>query len=235
MLKIQKLKAGYNGMEILKDVDFKIKEGEIVSIIGPNGAGKSTLLKSIFNLTNIYSGEIIFQDENITNLSTYKLISKGISFVPQGRQVFSDLTVRENLEMGAFTIKNKKLVKEKIEKIFEQFPFLKEKQNDYAFSLSGGQQQILAIGRALIQDPKLLLLDEPSLGLSPKIMKEIFKHIQKINESGVSVIMVEQNAKQAAKISDRIYVLENGRIALEGGKEILEDEKIRKIYFGEEI
>ena len=137
--------------------------------------------------------------------------------------------------MGAFTIKNKKLVKEKIEKIFEQFPFLKEKQNDYAFSLSGGQQQILAIGRALIQDPKLLLLDEPSLGLSPKIMKEIFKHIQKINESGVSVIMVEQNAKQAAKISDRIYVLENGRIALEGGKEILEDEKIRKIYFGEEI
>lgn len=233
MLSIQKLKAGYEGMEILKDVDFHIKKGEIVSIIGPNGAGKSTLLKSIFNLTSIYSGEIFFQEENITNSSTYQLISKGISFIPQGRQVFSDLTVEENLEMGAFIIKDKKIIKEKIHKIFEQFPFLKEKQNDYAFSLSGGQQQILAIGRALIQEPKILLLDEPSLGLSPKIMKEIFEHIQKINESGVSVIIVEQNAKQAVKISDRTYVLESGKIALEGWKEILEDERIKKIYFGD--
>lgn len=232
MLSIKKLKSGYEGMEILKEVDMDINKSEIIAIIGPNGAGKSTVLKSIFNLCSIYSGEIDFENKKITRLPTHKLISRGISFVPQGRQVFSDLTVRENLEMGAFIIKDKKLINENIEKLFQKFPFLKEKQDEYAFTLSGGQQQLLAIARALIQNPKLLLLDEPSLGLSPIAMKEIFKKIQEINKEGVTIMIVEQNAKAAVSIADRTYILEDGKVALEGGKEILKNKKVKDIYFG---
>lgn len=232
MLKITNLKSGYDTIEVLKGIDFKINEKEIIAIIGPNGAGKSTLLKSIFNLCKVYSGEIKFQDKVISKLPTHKLIYQGISYVPQGRQVFNNLTVRENLEMGGFIFKNKKIVEKNIINIFNKFPFLKEKQNDYAFTLSGGQQQILAIARGLMQNPKLLLLDEPSLGLSPKIMKEIFKKIIEINSEGVAIIIVEQNAKQAVGIADRTYVLEDGQVALTGGREILKDEKIKNIYFG---
>jgi len=232
MLKIQNLKAGYDGMEILHDVSLNIKPNEIVAIIGPNGSGKSTSLKSIFNLCSIYSGKITFKDKNVTKLPTHKLIYEGISYVPQGRQVFSDLTVRENLEMGAFVFKDKSLVEKNVQDIFSKFPFLREKQNEYAFALSGGQQQILAISRALMQNPSLLLLDEPSLGLSPKNMKEIFEIIKKINKEGISVMLVEQNAKQAVEVADRTYILENGKIALQGGKEILRNRKIKEIYFG---
>ncbi len=232
MLKIRGLKAGYNNIEVLHEIDFKANPSEIIAIIGPNGAGKSTLLKSIFNLCEVYSGKINFKNKDITKLQTPNLIYEGISYVPQGRQVFSDLTVKENLEMGAFIIKNKELVERNLKVIFDKFPFLKNKQNDYAFTLSGGQQQILAIGRALMQNPDLLLLDEPSLGLSPKTMKEIFNEIKKINDAGVTVIIVEQNAKQAVKIADRTYILENGKIALEGGKEILKNKKIKDIYLG---
>ena len=232
MLQIQKLKSGYEGSEILHEIDFELKPGEIVAIIGPNGAGKTTLLKSIFNLSEIYSGEIFFNNKKITKLQTYNLIQEGISFVPQGRQIFSDLTVIENLEMGAFIIKDKNIVKNRINNIFDQFPFLKEKKDDYAFTLSGGQQQLLAIARALIQNPKVLLLDEPSLGLSPKAMKEIFEKIELINKEGVSIIIVEQNAKKAVSVSDRTYILEDGKVALTGGKEILEDKRIKEIYFG---
>ncbi len=232
MLQIKNLKAGYRGMEILDNVNLELKPGEILALIGPNGAGKSTLLKSIFNLCEIYSGEIIFKDRDITKLPTYELIYEGISYVPQGRQVFSTLTVRENLEMGAFIMKDHELIKRNMDYIFEKFPFLKEKQKEYAFSLSGGQQQILAISRALIQDPELLLLDEPSLGLSPKATKEIFKKIKEINQEGVTIIIVEQNAKSAVEIADRTYVLESGKIVLSGGKEILTDPRIKNIYFG---
>ncbi len=232
MLKIQNLKAGYNGMEILRGVDLEVKPAEIVAIIGPNGAGKSTLLKSVFNLCDIYAGKIIFKDKDITKLPTRQLIYEGISYVPQGRQVFSTLTVKENLEMGAFIMEDRELIKRNINDVFDKFPVLKKKQNDYAFHLSGGQQQMLAISRALIQDLELLLLDEPSLGLAPKTMKEVFEKILEINKEGIAVIIVEQNAKQAVGISDRTYVLEDGRIALEGGKEILEDERIKNIYFG---
>lgn len=232
MLKIQNLKAGYNGMEVLHGINLEIKTGEIVALIGPNGAGKSTLLKSIFNLCEIYSGKIIFKDKNITKLSTYYLIYEGISYVPQGRQVFSTLTVQENLEMGAFSLENHELIKRNIVDVFNKFPALKEKQNDYAFTLSGGQQQMLAIARALIQDPELLLLDEPSLGLAPKTRKEIFEKIVEISKEGISIIIVEQNAKQAVEIAHKTYILEDGRIALMGGKEILEDERIKDIYFG---
>ncbi|MFH1500792.1 MAG: ABC transporter ATP-binding protein [archaeon] len=232
MLRIKELNAGYDGMEILRKVNFHASEKEIVAIIGPNGAGKSTLLKSIFNLTSIYSGKIDFNGKNITKKASYKLIKEGISFVPQGRQVFGDLTVKENLEMGAFIIKDKAKVNKKLQEIFKMFPFLKERQDEYAFKLSGGQQQMLAIGRALMQDPKLLLLDEPSLGLAPKIMKEVFKTVQDINKKGVGIIVVEQNARQAVKIADRTYILENGEVALTGGKEILKDKKVQSIYLG---
>ena len=232
ILQIKNLKAGYNRMEILHGIDFEIKPAEIVAIIGPNGAGKSTLLKSIFNLCEIYSGKIIFKDKDITKLSTHYLIYEGISYVPQGRQVFSTLTVRENLEMGAFSLENHELIKRNIKDVFDKFPALKEKQNDYAFTLSGGQQQMLAISRALIQDPEILLLDEPSLGLAPKTRKEIFEKIVEINKEGISIIIVEQNAKQAVEIAHKTYILEDGKIALMGGKEILKDNRIRNIYFG---
>ncbi|MBW3004151.1 ABC transporter ATP-binding protein [Candidatus Woesearchaeota archaeon] len=232
MLKIEGLRAGYDRMEILKEVSLEVKPAEIVALIGPNGAGKSTLLKSIFNLCKVYSGEIMFKDKNITRLPTHELIYEGVSYVPQGRQVFSDLTVKENLEMGGFIMKDREVLARNLQDVFEKFSFLKDKQNDYAFTLSGGQQQMLAIARALIQSPELLLLDEPSLGLSPKAMKHIFEKIVEINKEGISVIIVEQNAKQAVKIADRTYVLEDGKIALEGGKEILKDKKIKNIYFG---
>lgn len=232
MLKIQNLRSGYNGMEILHGVDLEVKPGEIVAIIGPNGSGKSTTLKSIFNLCNIYSGEIFWKDKNITKLKTHEKIFEGISYVPQGRQVFRDLTVHENLEMGAFIMKDEELVKANIKDVYEKFPFLEHKKNEYADSLSGGQQQMLAIGRALIQNPQLLLLDEPSLGLSPKAMKEIFEKIKEINREGVSIIIVEQNAKSAIEIADKTYILEDGKIALSGRKEIIKNPKIKDIYFG---
>ena len=233
MLKIKNLFAGYEGSEILHGVDFEAKPGEIVAIIGPNGSGKSTLLKSIFNLCEV-QGSINFKDKNIAHLPTHSLIAEGISFVPQGRQVFSDLTVKENLEMGAFIFKDRELVKRNLADVYKKFPILLEKQNDYAFTLSGGQQQMLAIARALIQDPELLLLDEPSLGLSPKVMSEIFEKIRDINKEGITVIIVEQNAKQAVKIANTTFVLEEGRIALKGGKNILNNKKIKNVYFGGE-
>jgi len=232
ILKIENLKAGYNGMEVLHDINMEVNPAEIIAIIGPNGAGKSTILKSIFNQCEIYDGLITFKDKNITKLSTYYLIYEGISYVPQGRQVFSNLSVRENLEMGAFIMKDHELIKRNIDDVYEKFPFLKEREKQFAGNLSGGEQQMLAIGRALIQDPELLLLDEPSLGLSPKMMCQVFESIKAINNEGISVIIVEQNAKRAVSIADRTYILEDGKIALEGGRDILKDEKIKHIYFG---
>jgi branched-chain amino acid transport system ATP-binding protein len=232
MLKIEKIKSGYEKIEVLHEVNLEVNPAEIVAIIGPNGSGKSTVLKSIFNQCNIYSGKIIWKDKNITKFPTHELIYEGISYVPQGRQVFGNLTVRENLEMGAYIMTNHQLLKTNIEDVFDKFPLLKTKQDEYAFALSGGQQQMLAIGRALIQNPQLLLLDEPSLGLSPKAMKEVFEKIKEINKEGVSIIIVEQNAKQAVEIADRTYILEDGKIALHGGKEILKDKRIKNIYFG---
>src|SRR3989338_2940707 len=241
MLKITNLKSGYDKMEVLKGLDFEVGEKEIVAVIGPNGYGKSTLLKSIFNLCEIYYGHIEFEGKNITRLPTFKLITLGISYVPQGRQIFGNLTVRENLEVGMFFTKTQKAqktlkknnIKNLIEtKIYNFFPFLKNKEKELAKNLSGGQQQMLALARALIIKPKLLLLDEPSLGLSPKITKDVFEKIKEINSSGVGIVIVEQNAKLAVEIADRTYVLEDGQIALTGGKEILSDEKIKDIYFG---
>lgn len=232
MLQIKNLRAGYRGMEILHGVDMDVKTGEIVALIGPNGAGKSTLLKSIFNLTEIYSGEIVFKDRDITKLPTYDLIYEGISFVPQGRQVFGSLTIQENLDMGVYIFKDREVIQRNFTEVFRHFPILFERRDQYAYSLSGGQQQMLAIGRALVQDPELLLMDEPSLGLSPKVMQEVFQKVVELNQEGITVIIVEQNARQAVQIAHRTYVLENGRIVLEGGREIIDDPRIRSIYFG---
>ena len=233
MLSIKNLEAGYGKMQVLFGVNLDVKPNEIAVMIGPNGAGKSTLLKGIFNLIDVYRGKIIFKNKPITKIPPYELIELGISYVPQGRQVFSMLTVKENLEMGAFLTKEKNLAEKRLKEVIEKhFPDLRKKLNEYAFNLSGGQQQMLAIGRALMQDPQLLLLDEPSLGLAPKIMQELFKKIVEINKEGVAIIIVEQNARQATKIADKIFVLEDGRVALSGNKKILNDKRIEKIYLG---
>lgn len=236
MLKIVNLNSGYGEAEILHGVDLEINPNEIVALIGPNGAGKSTILKSIFGLADVYSGKIIFKDKDVTKSETHELIDMGIGYVPQGRQVFTNLTVLENLQMGAFIIKSRNVVKKNINEIFQKFPIIEEKQNELAGNLSGGQQQLLAIARALMmQNPQFLLLDEPSLGLSPKMAKEIFEKIVEIKNEGVAVLIVEQNAKQAVDIADRTYILENGKIVMQGNKDILKNEKIRDIYFGGDI
>ena len=233
MLSIKNLESGYGEMQVLFGVNLNIRPEEIAVLIGTNGAGKSTVLKSIFNLVDVYKGKIFFRNKNITKIPAHELIKLGISYVPQGRQVFSTLTVRENLEMGAFLTKEKSLIEKRLKEVVDvHFPDLRKKLNDYAFSLSGGQQQMLAIGRALMQDPQLLLLDEPSLGLAPKIMKELFKKIQDINKEGVTVMIVEQNAKQATAIADKIFVLEEGKVALSGDKSLLKTKKIQHIYLG---
>lgn len=232
MLSIKGLNSGYNKSEILHSVDIEVNAGEIVVLIGPNGAGKSTVLKSIFSLADVYNGKIVFKDKDITKLKTFELIELGISYVPQGRQLFQNMTVLENLQMGAFMIKDKEVITRGIEEIFKKFPVLKEKENQISSTLSGGQQQMLAIARALIQNPQILLLDEPSLGLAPKMMQEVFEKIMEIKNEGVAVLMVEQNASQAMQIANRTYVLEGGRIGIHGGKEIVNDPKIRDIYFG---
>ena len=235
MLKVKNLKSGYAGTEILHGINLVVNPGEVVALIGPNGAGKSTILKSIFSLAEIQDGQIIFKDKNITSLKTYEIIELGISYVPQGRQVFPNMTVLENLQMGEYSIQDQNAIEANIKDVFQKFPDLFQKQEELAGVLSGGQQQMLAIARALIQKPQLLLLDEPSLGLSPKLVKEIFEIIIKIKEEGGAILMVEQNARQAVGIANRTYILENGTVVLEGNKTILDNKQVENIYFGGEI
>ena len=232
MLSIKNLDAGYEGLEVLKQINLKIKPNEIIAFIGPNGAGKSTIIKSIFDIADITKGKIIFKGKDITKLKTHELIEVGISFVTQGKINFSNLTVKENLEIGANMIKDKEVIEKNLKAVYEKFPVLKEKRHDLAFTLSGGQQQMLALGRALMQTPALLLLDEPSLGLSPKLQKETFKMIKKLKDDGISILIVEQNAKKAIEIADRTYLLEDGKIVLKGDSEIIKHEKIKNVYLG---
>ncbi len=231
ILKATNVTAGYGEMDILHDVHIKVEEGQIVSVIGPNGAGKSTLLKTIFGLLKPRSGKILFKDEDITGLQPDKVARKGISYVPQVENVFPSLTIQENFEMGAF-IRNDDY-SGKIAEIYDLFPTLKGREKDKAGTLSGGQRQMVAMGRALMLDPELLLLDEPSAGLAPVIVSDIFQKIIEINQSGVSMIIVEQNAREALKMAHHGYVLAMGRNVLDDtGKALLENEEVGRLYLG---
>ena len=231
ILEVTNLTAGYGEMDILHDVHIKVEEGQIVSVIGPNGAGKSTLLKTIFGLLKPRSGKILFKDEDITGLQPDRVARKGISYVPQVENVFPSLTIQENFEMGAF-IRNDDY-SGKIAEIYDLFPTLKGREKDKAGTLSGGQRQMVAMGRALMLDPKLLLLDEPSAGLAPVIVSDIFQKIIEINQSGVSMIIVEQNAREALKMAHHGYVLAMGRNVLDDtGKALLENEEVGRLYLG---
>ena len=235
MLTINNLRSGYGKMEVVHGVDIVVDKNSIVAIVGPNGSGKSTILKSIFGLCDIFSGEIGLDGENLTHLKKSELISFGISYAPQGKHVFEDMTVRENLEMGAFSLKGKERISESISDVYREFPVLKEKAETHATKLSGGEKQMLSIGRALVANPKLLILDEPTLGLAPLSRKQIIQKIIEIKkEKGISVLLVEQNAKEALETADKTYVIEDGKVAMTAGKEIIRDDKIRKIYFREE-
>lgn len=232
MLKVQDLSVHYGMIQAVHNVSFEVKQGEIVSLIGANGAGKTTILRTISGLVRPSNGQIIFEGKNIEKAAPQKIVADGLSQVPEGRHIFSGLTVQENLDMGAFLRKDSTL-KEDFEQIFAKFPILKERRNQDAATLSGGEQQMLAMGRALMSKPKLLLLDEPSMGLAPIFIKEIFSIIQEIQAQGTTVLLIEQNAKMALSIANRGYVLETGKIVLEGtGKELLASEAVRKAYLG---
>ena len=232
ILECNGIAAGYvKGLNILQGVDLVVNEGEIVSIIGPNGAGKSTLLKAIMSLIKVSAGRFYVKGEEKTNLSTHRIVMEGIGYVPQVANVFPSLTIDENLEIGSWSIKRNK--KEALTKIFNDFPMLGDRKKDKAGNLSGGQRQILALARALITSPTLLLLDEPSAGLSPVAINEVFTSIKEINDSGVSILLVEQNAKRALSFSDRGYVLDQGRNAYQGkGEELLNDPRVIDLYLG---
>ncbi len=234
ILEIQNLIAGYkSGPDILHEVNFYLHENEIVTIIGPNGAGKSTVLKSIFGLTNIRNGKIIHGSRDITRFRTDEVLRSGIAFVTQGHNVFPDLTVEENLEMGSFTRKNKSEIQKKKEEVFLFFPVLKKYRSKKSAILSGGERQMLGLGMALMLSPEVLLLDEPSIGLAPKIIGEVFAKIQEIKNTGTAIMMVEQNAVKALEVSDRGYVLELGKNAIEGtGKDLLKNPRVGELYLG---
>ena len=233
MLKIDELKVSYGGIQAVKGISFDVPEGAIVTLIGANGAGKSTTLRSIAGLVKPEFGRIHLQAEDITGLSPDKIVSKGITLVPEGRHVFPDLTVLENLKVGAYLRRDKDEIEHDLKWVYELFPRLQERSWQAAGTLSGGEQQMLAVGRALMSRPKLIMMDEPSLGLAPIVVKGIFDIIKEINRMGVTVLLIEQNANMALKIADVGYVLETGRIILSGsGQELLRNEQVKKAYLG---
>ncbi len=234
ILDVNDLNVYYGGIHAIKNISFNIKKGEIVSLIGANGAGKTSTLHAISGLVPIKSGEISLNGENVTNIEAHKLVSLGMAHVPEGRRIFTELTVLENLEMGAYTRNDTEQIKEDINHMFTLFPRLSERKKQLAGTMSGGEQQMLAMARALMSSPSLLLLDEPSMGLAPLLVQEIFNIIERINkEENVTVLLVEQNANMALSIADRGYVLETGKIILEGtGKELLSNPEIKKAYLG---
>ncbi|WP_366517319.1 ABC transporter ATP-binding protein [uncultured Treponema sp.] len=233
MLEVNNLVVSYGAIRALKGISFDVKEGEIISLIGANGAGKTTTLHSISNLIKKQSGSVIFKGEDITNTTPDKIVKAGLIHVPEGRRVFANLTVKENLEMGAYLRNDKAGIKADLEHVYELFPRLRERVKQLAGTLSGGEQQMLAMGRGLMSKPELLLLDEPSMGLAPILVDEIFDIIQKINKDGTTILLVEQNAFKAMSIANRVYILETGQVASSGNsEEMIHDEAVKKAYLG---
>ena len=234
MLTVENLNVYYGMIHALKNVSFHVEEGEIVALIGANGDGKTTTLQTVSGMLQAKSGSVHFENQDITKMPSHRIVQLGISHVPEGRRMFANLTVYENLRMGAYTRKDKKEIEESLARVYERFPRLKERTRQLAGTLSGGEQQMLAMGRALMSNPRLLLLDEPSMGLSPLLVSEIFDIIESISKQGVTILLVEQNAKKALSIADRGYVLETGNIVMEDSAQaLLNNEDIKKAYLGE--
>ena len=234
MLQVTDLKVNYGVIQAIKGVSFEVNEGEVIALIGANGAGKTTILHTVTGLIAPKSGKIEFEGKDITKMPAHKIVTLGMAHVPEGRRVFADLSVYENLLMGAFTRKDKNEIEESLANVYKRFPRLRERKNQVAGTLSGGEQQMLAMGRALMSHPKILLMDEPSMGLSPLFVNEIFDIIKEVSASGTTVLLVEQNAKKALSIADRAYVLETGKIVLDAAADVLmNDPSIKKAYLGE--
>ena len=234
MLEIKDLQVYYGVIQAIKGISFEVNKGEVIALIGANGAGKTTILHTITGLISPKSGSIIYEGKNITKIPGYKIVSMGMAHVPEGRRVFTNLTVLQNLKLGAYTRKDKKEIEDTLQMVYERFPRLEERKNQVAGTLSGGEQQMLAMGRALMSHPQIILMDEPSMGLSPIFVNEIFDIIKEVSKSGTTVLLVEQNAKKALSIADRGYVLETGNIVLEGSaEELLHNDSIKKAYLGE--
>lgn len=233
MLEVKNLSVSYGAIKAVKDISFTVNDGEIVSLIGANGAGKTTTLHTITGLVPAKSGSMMYNGVDLLKTHNNKIVTLGMAHIPEGRHVFTRMSVEENLEMGAFSLKDQSDLKKDLDMVYGLFPRLKERRNQKAGTLSGGEQQMLAMGRALMSHPKTILMDEPSMGLSPKLVKEIFSIIRKLHEQGITILLVEQNAKMALSIADRAYVLETGRITMEGdAKELLNNEQVRKAYLG---
>ncbi len=234
MLEVKDLEVYYGMIQAIKGVSFEVNEGEVIALIGANGAGKTTILHTITGLLSPKKGSVIFEGTDITKIPPHKIVTLGMAHVPEGRRVFSQLSVLENLMMGAYTRSDKKEIQETLETVYKRFPRLEERKNQMAGTLSGGEQQMLAMGRALMSKPKIIVMDEPSMGLSPILINEIFDIIQTVSASGTTVLLVEQNAKKALSIADRAYVLETGNIILSGkAEDLMNDDSIKKAYLGE--
>lgn len=234
LLEIKDLEVNYGVIKAIKGVSFDVNEGEIIALIGANGAGKTTILHTITGLIQAKNGSIVFDGKELTKTPPHKIVSMGMAHVPEGRRIFQQLSVLENLKLGAYTRKDKSEIASTLKMVYERFPRLEERKNQVAGTLSGGEQQMLAMGRALMSKPRIILMDEPSMGLSPLLVSEIFDIIKVINESGTTVLLVEQNAKKALSIADRAYVLETGKITLSGdAKDLINDESVKKAYLGE--
>ena len=234
MLEIKDLEVYYGMIQAIKGVSFDVNEGEVIALIGANGAGKTTILHTITGLINAQKGSVWFEGKDITKVPAHKIVSMGMAHVPEGRRVFANLTVLQNLKMGAYTRRDKTEIEQTLDSIYTRFPRLMERQNQLAGTLSGGEQQMLAMGRALMSHPKIILMDEPSMGLSPIFVNEIFDIIKSVSASGTTVLLVEQNAKKALSIADRAYVLETGKIVLSGkASDLLNNDSIKKAYLGE--
>ena len=234
MLEVKDLEVYYGVIQAIKGISFHVEEGEVIALIGANGAGKTTTLQTITGMLNAQAGSIRFEGTELTKIPGHKIVSMGMAHVPEGRRVFAQLSVLENLKLGAYTRKDKTEIEESLKRVYKSFPRLEERKNQLAGTLSGGEQQMLAMGRALMSKPSIILMDEPSMGLSPIFVNEIFDIIKEVSESGTTVLLVEQNAKKALSIADRAYVLETGSITLEGkADDLLHDESVQKAYLGE--